>query len=63
MDAHKYLLNNFAQFAMADPVQDHVASYGLTWTTEGTGNAYNPFLYTVDPRTYINWKLSRTGKV
>jgi hypothetical protein len=42
-------------------LQDHVASYGLTWITEGAGNAYNPFLYTVDPRTYINWKLARTG--
>ena len=43
-------------------LQDHVASYGLTWTTKGSGNAYNPFLYTIDPRTYLNWKLSRTGK-
>ena len=42
-------------------LQDHVASYGLTWTTKGTGNAYNPFLYTIDPRTYLNWKISRTG--
>ena len=42
-------------------LQDHVASYGLTWTTKGTGNAYNPFLYTIDPRTYLNWKISHTG--
>ena len=44
-------------------LQDHVASYGLTWTTKGSGNAYNPFLYTIDPRTYLNWKLARTGTV
>ena len=43
-------------------LQDHVASYGLTWTTRGIGNAYNPFLYTADPRTYINWKFFNTGK-
>ena len=42
-------------------LQDHVASYGLTWTTKGKGNAYNPFLYTVDPRTYFNWKVYGTG--
>ena len=47
---------------VGDNLQDHVASYGLTWTTKGSGNAYNPFLYTIDPRTYLNWKLSRTGK-
>ena len=44
-------------------LQDHVAAYGLTWTTKGTGNAYNPFLYTADPRTYINWKLFRSGTI
>eukprot|EP00093_Oithona_nana_P012316 12316.XXX_730581_733805_1 [CDS] Oithona nana genome sequencing. len=46
---------------VGDNLQDHVASYGLTWTTKGSGNAYNPFLYTIDPRTYLNWKLARTG--
>ena len=44
-------------------LQDHVGAYGLTWRTKGIGNAYNPFLYTADPRTYINWKLSKTGKL
>lgn len=42
-------------------LQDHVAAYGLTWTTRGAGNAYNPFLYTADPRTYLKWKLLKTG--
>ena len=44
-------------------LQDHAGSYGLTWTTKGIGYAYNPFLYTADPRTYINWKLFNTGKI
>ena len=44
-------------------LQDHVGSYGLTWTTKGIGYAYNPFLYTADPRTYINWKFFNTGKM
>lgn len=41
--------------------QDHVAAYGLTWTTGRLGSAYNPFLYTADPMTYLGWKIWRTG--
>ena len=38
-------------------LHDHIAAYGLTWTTQSAGLGYNPFLYTLDPRTYFNWKL------
>eukprot|EP00095_Tigriopus_kingsejongensis_P012086 maker-scaffold60_size442463-snap-gene-3.31 protein:Tk12086 transcript:maker-scaffold60_size442463-snap-gene-3.31-mRNA-1 annotation:"glucose dehydrogenase" len=41
-------------------LQDHIAAYGLTWLTDAAG-AYNPFVYTSDPRTYWDWKMSRTG--
>ena len=44
-------------------MQDHIAAYGLTWTTSATGTAYNPFLYTANPMTYIRWKLWKTGKI
>lgn len=42
-------------------LHDHIAAYGLTWTTHSVGMAYNPFLYTLDPRTYFNWKMYHTG--
>jgi hypothetical protein len=38
-------------------LHDHIAAYGLTWTTQSAGLGYNPFLYTLDPRTYFNWKM------
>lgn len=47
---------------MGQNLQDHIAAYGMTWITPGTGNAYNPFLYTADPRTYADWKLYRKGE-
>ena len=42
-------------------LQDHIAAYGLTWTTSAKGTAYNPFLYSLNPMTYIKWKLWKTG--
>ena len=41
-------------------LHDHHATYGLSWQTD-TGSAYNPFLYTANPMTYVNWKTSNTG--
>ena len=46
---------------VGENLQDHVAAYGLTWTTSAKGTAYNPFLYTLNPLTYIKWKLWKTG--
>ncbi len=40
-------------------LQDHVATFGLTWLVDNS--AYNPFLYTADPRTWISWKLNKGG--
>ncbi|TRY61644.1 hypothetical protein TCAL_04403 [Tigriopus californicus] len=44
-------------------LQDHIAAYGLTWLTgaSSAGAAYNPFVYTTDPKTYWDWKMTRTG--
>ena len=42
-------------------LHDHIAAYGLTWTTQSAGLAYNPFVYTLDPRTYLNWKIYRVS--
>ncbi len=42
-------------------LHDHIAAYGLTWTTQSAGLAYNPFLYTLDPMTYYNWKIHRVN--
>ena len=42
-------------------LQDHIAAYGMTWLTKTEGVAYNPFLYTADPRTYWNWKTVHRG--
>ncbi len=43
-------------------LQDHIATFGLTWITRQSANAaYNPVRYTLDPRTYIGWKTERTG--
>ena len=47
---------------VGENLQDHIAAYGLTWTTSAKGTAYNPFLYTANPMTYIRWKLWKTGK-
>jgi len=41
-------------------LQDHIAVVGHTWLVKGR-SAYNPFLYATDPRTWINWKIDRTG--
>ena len=38
-------------------LHDHIAAYGLTWTTQSAGLGYNPFLYTLNPRTYFDWKM------
>ena len=46
---------------VGENLQDHIAAYGLTWTTSAKGTAYNPFLYTANPMTYIRWKLWKTG--
>lgn len=45
-------------------LQDHIAAYGLTWLTgaSSAGAAYNPFVYTTDPKTYWDWKMTRTGQ-
>ena len=41
-------------------LHDHHATFGLSWQTD-IGVAYNPFLYTANPLTYIQWKTSKTG--
>ena len=41
-------------------LHDHHATYGLTWQTQ-VGTAYNPFIYTANPLTLMQWKTSRTG--
>ena len=46
---------------VGENLQDHIAAYGLTWTTRAKGTAYNPFLYTANPMTYIRWKLWSSG--
>lgn len=42
-------------------LHDHIATYGLSWLVSKKGSAYNPLLYTSDPKTYWNWKVAKTG--
>ena len=41
-------------------LHDHHATYGLSWQTQ-VGTAYNPFIYTANPLTLLQWKTRRTG--